>query len=123
MKTMVFSIKNPADGDMVIIQYSDPRGGVTSAKHKILGERTKPILDAEGFVTGTQPIAAQTPKDVATSLAGAINNEWMHEAFEARVGGSDSASLIIGCTGLVPNVTFKAVVEGQGGTTVDVLEL
>lgn len=123
MKTLVFSIKNPADGDLVIIQYSDVHGGVTSAKHKILGERTKPVLDAEGFVIGTLPIAAQTPKDIATVLAGIINNEWMHEAFEARVGGSDSSSLIIGCTGLVPSVTFKSVVEGAGGTTVDVLEL
>lgn len=123
MKTIVFSIRNPADGDLVVIQYSDVRGGATSAKHKILGERTKPILDGEGFVTGTQPIAAQGPKDIATFLAGIINNEWMHEAFEARVGGADGASLIVGCTGLVPNVTFKAVVEGPGGTTVDVLEL
>jgi hypothetical protein len=123
MKTVVISFKTPADGDLIIIEYSDVRGGVTSAMHRVVGGRTMPNLDADGFVTGTQPIAAQTPKDIALRLAGIVRSEWMNEAFEARVGGVDSSSLIIGCTGLVDNVRFKAFVEGAGGTTVEVMEL
>ena len=119
MKTLVVSIKSPADGDLVILEYSSARGGVTSAKHKIKGDHKLPKEQTDGtWILEDAP--GDTPRGIATKLAESIQKDWMPEAFEARV--NDAGDLIIGCTGLVQNVKFKSVVEGNGGTTVEITE-
>ena len=119
MKTLVVSIKSPADGDLVILQYSSSSGGVTSAKHKIQGDRKLPKEQADGAWTLVD-VPGDTPREIATKLAESIQKDWMPEAFEARV--NDAGNVIIGCTGLVQDVKFKSVVEGDGGTTVEITE-
>ena len=123
MKTLLVTINNPANGDLVIIEYLDKTaGGCTSAKTVVVGERVRPILDGDGYVTGTEPVPAQTSRDVAKVLGDLIRKDWISEAFQARVN-EETGSLVIHCTDLVADkVVFRASVAGTGGTTLDLLE-
>lgn len=120
MKTLVIDIRNPADGDEIILQYESPRGGKTAVKHKVVGPRHRPILDDQGLAVSMEPIPAQTPADIATAFGQAINTQWLG-AFRAKVkeGGS---SLIVSCQDEVSDVVFSTEVNGTGGTIVDMME-
>jgi hypothetical protein len=122
MKTLVVDFIDPTDGDLIIIEYASPRGGVTSVKHTVVGAHQKAKADADGVVQEITTFPAETPHDIARDLAFLINKDWMHEAFEAKVGGTNKSSLVIGCTGLVNDVTFKGFVEGSGATKVSITE-
>lgn len=121
MKTVVFEIKAPVDGDLVILNAEDRRGGKSSVKHRVLGARQLPKLDDDGFVTGTVDIPAQTPRDVALALADQINRDWMPECARARVK-DDTGALIVNCSDLYAYVDFTTEVHGTGGTTVGMTE-
>ncbi len=121
MKTILVTIKEPAEDDLVIVEYSSIRGGCTSVKHRIVGAHQRAHADENGIVSKIEDVPAQTARDVATILAGKIRSEWMPEAFEARVH-PDTGALIIGCTGLVNDVTFRTSVAGDGGTPVEIAE-
>jgi hypothetical protein len=123
VKTVVVSIQNPVEGDLIVVEYNDVRGGSTSVKHRVIGARKRPILDDNGFAVGFDDIPAETARDIALLFAMEINTEWMKEAFTAKVKeGSDR--LIVGCTDLVSErIRFQASVAGNGGTTVEIEEL
>jgi hypothetical protein len=122
MKTLLINFNSPTGGDLLIVEYSSPRGGCTSVKHRVLGKRTNPIFDGDGFVKKTEDLPAQSQRDIATTMSGLINKEWMHEAFQAGVVDKTGA-LKIHCTGLVEDVKFKGIVEGKGSSTIDILEI
>lgn len=117
MKTIVVSIANPADGDLVIINVHGRSGGKTSVKHTVTGPRKIPIMDEAGFLTGHTPKPGESQRDVAASLAHEINQTIMPECAHAKTKG-DSGALIINCTSLYDDITFSAEVHGKGGTTV-----
>lgn len=121
MKTLVIDIRNPADGDEIIIEYASSRGGKTAVKHKVVGARHRPIIDDSGLATAMEPVPAQTSRDVAKLIADQINMHWMKEAFQAKVK-EDTGSLVVNCHDMVSDVRFAAEVNGGGGTTVDLTE-
>lgn len=122
MKTLVIDIRNPADGDEIIIEYASSRGGKTAVKHKVVGPRQRPILDADsGLAISMEPVPAQTSRDVAKLIADQINMHWMKEAFQAKVK-EDTGSLVVNCHDMVSDVRFVAEINGGGGTTVDLME-
>lgn len=125
MKTLVFTIKNPAKGDLIVVEYSDVRGGRTAVDYTVIGAHLKPITDERGVVVSAENVPSETPAQIADILAKLINNPsggWMPEAFEAGVVES-SGALKIHCTGLVQNVRFGCSVAGKGGTGIEMMEL
>lgn len=122
MKTLVFTIKTPAEGDLIIVEYSSTRGGCTHVKHQVIGAHQRAQADEKGVVTKLENVPAETPRDIAAILAGKIKTDWMPEAFEAKVN-EQSGNLIVNCTGLVQDVMFRASVAGDGGTAVEMMEL
>lgn len=121
MKMVLVDIRKPAAGDLIIVAYSDPRGGCTAAKHKIAGARKRPIMDAEGFMSDVQDLPAETPAQVAQALASIITKEWM-TCFEASVNHA-TGQLVIKCASEVSANRFFAEIEGPGGTETSISEL
>lgn len=122
MKAIVFSITDPADKDLIIIEYSDiRRGGVTSVKHRVRGAHQRAQTDEAGVVAAIENVPGETQRDIAKILANHIVKDWMPEAFEASVK-DDTGQLVVKCTGLVPDVKFKAFVEGGGSTKIEMME-
>lgn len=121
MKTVVIDIKDPVEGDLVIVNYCSPRGGKTSAKHAVAGVRKRPQLDAEGFATLVETVPAETARDVAQALVGQISKEWPTEGFQAGVK-DDTGALVIKCADVVSDVIFSVEVAGEGGTTFSMME-
>ena len=120
MKTLLITITDPTDGDLIVLEYNDTvGGGCTSVTHKVKGEFQRAHVAADGRVEGLETVPAETPAAIATILAGLINKDWMKEAFQARV---KSDTLIVHCSGLVPHVKFKGFVEGDGDTQVTLTE-
>lgn len=120
MKTVVFDFRTPAPGDLVIVQYSSPRGGRTHASHRVRGARKNPVLDGDAVV-GLNDIPADTPFDIARALGSEIGRSWMGDCFQAKVK-IETGQLIVACSNQVSDVAFSADVEGGGGTTVEVTE-
>ena len=122
MKTLLITITDPTDGDLIVLEYSDTvGGGCTSVTHKVRGKHQVAQTDADGSVTDLVNVPGETGSDIGRSLAHTINKNWMSEAFQARVK-DDTGALIVHCTGLVPHVKFKGFVEGDGATQVTLTE-
>lgn len=97
MKTIVVTITQPAEGDLVIVNYEAKGGGKTSIKHAIA--------------------AGQTPRDVALALAEQVNKQWMPETAHAKV--KDNGTLVINCIGnYLDDANFTVEKAGDGGTVV-----
>lgn len=117
MKSVILEIKNPADGDLVIINAEAPGGGKISAKHRIVGARRRPLLDEQGFATEVKDVAPETAQDVATSLAAQISKEWMPETVKAYAKPNTNM-LVINCSDLFSDVAITTEVHGAGGTQI-----
>jgi hypothetical protein len=115
MKTMVITIADPADGDLVIVNAEAPRGGKTSVKHRVIGARQRPVLDEHGFATSVEDVPAQTARDIAVIMAELLTGGWLPGQMEAKPKG-DNGALVVHCTQDFSDLKFSTEVHGDGGT-------
>lgn len=121
MRTLIFTIKNPAKGDLIVVEYSDPRGGCTAVDYTVIGPHMLPHQDERGIVVSAEQVPSETPAKIAGILAQMVNDKWMAEAFQASVKEA-SGALVIKTTDLVNHVRFRCSVAGTGGTAVEMDE-
>lgn len=121
MRTLIFTIKSPAKGDLIVVEYADPRGGCTAVDYTVIGPHMLPKEDERGIVVAVDEVPGETAAQIAAVMAHTINNQWMAEAFQASVKEA-SGSLVIKTTDLVNHVRFRCSVAGSGGTTVEMDE-
>lgn len=121
MKTVLFEFEDVTPGDLLILNASDPRGGKTHVKRKILGARQRPVLDADGFIASTETLPADDSGVIARDFRDQIKKDWMPECIEARVKDGTGV-LILQCTDVFSNVVFSTEVQGEGATKVKMTE-
>ena len=122
MKTVLIKIRAPVGGDLVIVQYSSPRGGVTSAKYLVRGDHKLPQKNDAGEIIDLISMPGDDAAAVARELAKQINTDWMpgDGCFRAKV--RPDGSLVVNCGDHVDNVAFSGIVEGAGGTAIEIEE-
>ncbi len=121
MKTVVFDIKDPTPGDLVVIEVTASKRGKNNAKHLVLGERTIPKLDDNGFLIGTDKLPPDGPAEVAAGLAACIANECLPECAAATVKES-TGQLVVQCTDLFMDTVWTPQVQGPGKTKIAMTE-
>lgn len=121
MKTLVIEINTPTPGDLCIVEYADPRGGKTSAKHRVRPHRLRPVLDEHGNPVTSEVIPADTAIDVVNALIADINQWWLPDAFTAKLK-ENTGSLVVNCADVVAHVIFSVEVAGDGGTVMTLEE-
>lgn len=113
MKTELFKVSGePKDGDMIVLSYTTPRGGQSNARYRMHGRKIEAKINGEEIEKIVTP--AETPSEIVSGLAGAINNsrgDYCPNQFHA-VGKDDM--LIVTCSDLVDNVIFLTHVAGEG---------
>ena len=95
-------------GDAVIVHYSAPRGGRTSAGH-FIAERRFSGVDGSPL---NEPESLET---IARGLAGAIQTYFCKGEFQAE---ADGHVVTVICSDLVSDVVFSTEVQGAGTETV-----
>ena len=121
MKTVLFKISGePVGGDLAVVAYTTPRGGMSYAIYPIKGERANIHRDDNGdpvLVNGqvkADIIPADTLAQIAVGLVDAVNNpkgEFCAEQFHAAAMND---ILVVSCTDAVSDVTFISQIQGTG---------
>lgn len=126
MKTALFKVTDGgADGDLVVVMYTTPRGGLSNASYIIKGERYPmafdPVTGDPVKIEGAPAIPGDTPDDIVKGLAFSINrngSEFCEGQFTAEAKGD---MLVIGCSDLVSDITFISQVQGKGTAKIEQL--
>lgn len=121
MKTVVFDIKDPTPGDLVVIEVTAHGRGKNNAKHLVMGERSIPKLNEGGFLVGVDTIPPDGPAEVAAGLAACINMECLPECAVASVKAS-TGFLVVQCTDMFMDTVWTTQVQGPGKTKISITE-
>jgi ethanolamine utilization microcompartment shell protein EutL len=113
MRSTLFQVSGePADGDVAVVAYTTPRGGMSYAIYHIKGEKvTAELVNGEPTKV---VVPGDSPAAIAEGLVNAINHvnsEFCRGEFHAVAHG---ALLIVTGTDAVSDATFIAQVQGTG---------
>lgn len=108
-------------GDLVMLGYSAPRGGRSTAKYRVKDgtERDEIVYDAEKVASIKHTsVPADTMANVVSGLASCINGiggecEWSPGTGDFRAIAKGE-TLMVMCSDLVSDLTFHADVDGKG---------
>jgi hypothetical protein len=119
MNVVIFQIGGHGTaGDVMIVVANSKGGGQSNARYVCKGEKIEAYIDEEGEPR-KRTIAADTPDDMASGLADAINasGEFAHDAVQAAA--KKGGLLTLGCSEVYYGTTWSVEVQGKGTETVE----
>jgi hypothetical protein len=122
MKSILLKVSGvPADGDLAMVAYTTPRGGMSSAVYRIKGEKqTAELVNGEATKV---VVPADSPAVIAANMALAINDvnsEFCRGEFHAVSTGD---ILVVTCSDAVSDVTIISQVQGEGTGKIEQLSV
>jgi len=108
MKVVLCKVSGaPQPNDLLIVRYTDPRGGSTHVMHR--------------FTPDPKTGDLKRLRDVLRDFATEINDKWMKDFFSATF--KEPSTLRFAVQDAVSHVTFHGEVEGSDGMTVEIDEV
>jgi len=122
MKTLIVTLGGACTvGDLLIIEYSHPRGGVSAIKAQVREPKDEIV---ENPVSGMKSV--KTTGDTLATLVQQFLDDisrgqsWPGEEFKGAAREGKPNSFAVKCSDYVSDVIFKAYVQGAETETIEI---